>query len=90
MIVVKVELWSAIDGSKTELARMAIANDGTGTDRRCHYIGATFVGRDMAALDRHRVSKAAAIRAWPRHDFHIWNLVARMLDAMGYDKGKRA
>ena len=89
MIVIRVELWSAITGEKTELARMHIANDATGTDRRSHYTGETFVGRSAADLAKGRVSKRGAVRDWPRHDFHIWNLVARMLESMGYDKGKR-
>jgi hypothetical protein len=29
------------------------------------------------------------VRHWPREAFHVWNLVARMLDAMGYDKGRQ-
>jgi hypothetical protein len=90
MIVVRVELWSAIDGSRTELARMAIANDATGTDRRCSYNGVTFVGRDTEALSKVRPSKTGRVADWPRHDLHIWNLVARMLESMGYDKGKRS
>jgi len=28
MIIIKVELWSAITGKTTELARMSIVNDG--------------------------------------------------------------
>lgn len=92
MIVVRVELWSAVDGRKTELARMHIANDGrrTMTDpRRGDYVGETFVGRDSAALDKRRVSKRGAVPGWRRHDFHIWNLVAAMLDDMGYRQGRR-
>lgn len=88
MIVVRVELWSAISGARTELARMHIANDGSGTMRRASYLGQTFVGRRTADLDRERVSKQGRVPDWPRNDFHIWNLVARMLEAMGYDKGK--
>ena len=87
MIVVRVELWSAITGARTELARMHIANDGAGSDRRCNYDGQTFVGRSTAELDKRRVSKRGRVPNWPRHDLHVWNLVARMLEAMGYDKG---
>lgn len=89
MIVVRVELWSAIDGSKTELARMHICNDGRRTianARLGDYTGQTFVGRDSATLDKGRVSKSGEVRDWRRHDFHIWNLVRRMLESMGYDK----
>lgn len=93
MIVVKVELWSAITGQKTELARMHIANDGVASiqsgGKLGAYEGQTFIGRDTAALDRGTVSKRGKVDNWPRADFHIWNLVARMLDAMGYDKQPR-
>lgn len=89
MIVVRVELWSAISGSKTELARMHICNDGAATvanPRLGTYIGETFVGRDTASLDKGRVSKRGRVENWRRLDFHVWNLVRRMLEAQGYDK----
>ncbi|EDX79105.1 hypothetical protein BBAL3_262 [Brevundimonas sp. BAL3] len=92
MIVVRVELWSAANGSKTELARMHIANDGLTTvtnPRLGDYSGQTFVGRDSEALSKGRVSKRGEVRRWRRHDFHIWNLVAAMLDDMGYRQGRR-
>lgn len=87
MIVVRVELHSAIDGRVSELARMEICNDGTGTDRRCHYDGRTLIGRCTAALDQGRVLKRARVTDWPRHDWHVWNLVRTMLDKMGYTRG---
>ena len=89
MIVVRVELWSVVDGSKTELARMHIANDGEATQqnhRLGDYVGETFVGRDAATLAKGRVSKRGSVKAWRRHDFHVWNLVRRMLESMGSDK----
>lgn len=92
MIVVRVELWSAIDGRKTELARMHIANDGRatiGNPRLGDYQGETFIGRDRTALDKGRVSKRGTVRGWRRHDFHVWNLVAAMLADMGYRQGQR-
>src|SRR5690348_5419520 len=51
MIIVRVELWSAITGAKTELARMCIVNDGTGTAARRNYFGKTFRGRSTAQLE---------------------------------------
>ena len=89
MIRVTVELMSAIDGSTTELARMIIANDGdttTTNPRLGSYVGATMIGRNTAALDRGTVSKRGKIINWRRQDFHVWNLVRRMLETMGYDK----
>ncbi|PZU62345.1 MAG: hypothetical protein DI552_00305 [Brevundimonas sp.] len=93
MIVVRVELWSAVDGSRTELARMHIANDGQASvanPRLGDYVGETFVGRDREALNRGRVSRRGQVRGWRRHDFHIWNLVRAMLDDMGYRQGARS
>jgi hypothetical protein len=85
MIVVRVELWSAVTGNKTELARMHICNEGTNTNPRLgNYVGTTFVGRDQEALDRLRVSKKAELADFPRRDLHVWNMVARMLLKMGY------
>lgn len=86
MIVIRVELWSVITGEKTELARMHISNTGNGSAKRGDYAGETFVGRSTAALDRKQISKEAEILNYPRNDLHVWNLVARMLKAMGYDR----
>ena len=90
MIVVTVHLASAVDGSLRQLARMHICNDGAATlsnPRLGDYVGETFVGRDAEALAQGRVAKRGEVRGWRRHDFHVWNLVRRMLEAMGYDKG---
>lgn len=89
MIVVRVELWSAITGEKTELARMHVCNVG-GDTRRGNYSGETFRGRSKEALDRRTVSKLGSVTNWPRLDQHVWNLVAAMLDNMGYGDPKRA
>ena len=89
MIVVRVELWSAVTGQKRELARMHICNDGETTcenPRLGTYVGETFVGRNADMLNKRRVSKRGRVANWRRADFHIWNLVRRMLTDMGYDK----
>jgi hypothetical protein len=94
MIIVSVSLKSAITGVTTELARMEICNDGVGTARRCHYDGRTLVGRCGPDLDKAslagRVAHSARIENWPRHDWHVWNLVGAMLRRMGYVKEPRA
>lgn len=92
MIVVTVHLASAVDGRLQQLARMHICNDGEATLRNPRlgdYVGETFVGRDAETLAQGRVSKRGEVRGWRRHDFHVWNLVRRMLESMGYDKGAR-
>ena len=89
MIVVRIELWSAVDRSVTELARMHLCNDGEASvinHRRGDYVAQTFIGRDTAALDRGQVSKSTKIVNWPRLDKHLWNLVQVALTGMGYGK----
>lgn len=89
MLVVRVELWSAISGEKTELARMEICNDGNSVSHRAgNYDGRSFVGRNGKALDRRTVSKRGRVANWRRLDWHVWNLVAAMLDSMGYTNGR--
>lgn len=83
MIVVRVELHSAITGETTELARMIVDNIG-GTNKRCDYRCRTLRGRCAAALDRLAVQREGRVRNYPRLDLHVWNLVARSLSAMGY------
>ncbi len=88
MIIVRVELWSAITGKTTELARMAICNTGTGDIRHGDYKGMSFRGRSKEQLDNQTPMKVGEIKNWPRLDFHVWNLVAKMLKEMGYTKGQ--
>ncbi len=92
MIVVRVELWSAVTHKKTELARMFISNDETVTLQNPNlgnYNGVTFIGRSAEALDKQTPSKRARVENWRRNDFHVWNLVRAMLENMGYTKGAK-
>lgn len=91
MIIVRVELWSAVNGEKTELARMIIDNIG-GTAQRGDYRCRTLRGRSAAAFDRamHRIGDESVVtrsgNVWghPRLREHVWNLVAKALSGMGY------
>lgn len=86
MIVVRVELHSAITRKVTEIARMHIWNEGDSDDPRIGNYGvAAFRGRDAAPLAKRSVS----ITGWRRLDFHVWNLVRRALEEAGYDKGPK-
>lgn len=88
MIVVRVELWSAVTGEKTELARMHISNTGDMLPGgKFNYTGQTFRGRNSAALDKQSVSKRGVVTNWHRDRYHIWNLVRWMLSNMGYNDG---
>lgn len=87
MIIVKVELWSAVTGKKTELARMEICNSGTNLiSSKGNYHAATLVGRSTEAFNQRRISKSTFIEDWPRQARHVWNLVATALTEMGYGK----
>lgn len=91
MIVVRVELHSAITGETTEIARMSICNKGDGTLKRGNYVGRSIAGRgapmcghDIAHRPKH--IRQAEVLNYPRLTLHVWNLVARMLKSMKYDK----
>jgi hypothetical protein len=87
MIVIRVELWSAVDGQKTEIARAMIHNVG-GTVKVGNYQGETYRGRDGDALDRSMIRKAVTrtgeVTGHRRLDLHVWHLVSKMLASMGY------
>jgi hypothetical protein len=84
MIVVRVELWSARTGEKTELARMEICNDETGTLALRNYIARTLRGRSQKTLNLRITQREGRVTSWPSENVHIWNLVAAALNAMGY------
>lgn len=89
MIVVRVELWSAVTGQRTELARMRISNDGqasTADPSRGCYLGETLKGRSASALDRGEIQRRGRVNNFRRNDLHVWNLVAQMLGRMGYGR----
>lgn len=89
MIVIRVELWSAVDGQKTEIARAMIHNVG-GTTKVGDYQGETYRGRSERALHTAmlfgKVTRRGSVTGYRRLDLHVWNLVARMLQSMGYGK----
>lgn len=84
MIVVKVELWSAITGVKSELARMHIVNDGTGTGTSGNYDITTLRGRSREDLDKNVPNRTAKVIKHPRLAKHVWELVGKALVAVGY------
>jgi hypothetical protein len=83
MIIVRVELHSAITRKVTEIARMKICNTG-GTVERGEYHVATLRGRRTEQLDRGITTREGDVKDYPRQAIHIWHLVARALVAMGY------
>lgn len=87
MIVVRVELHSAITGEVTELGRAVIDNIGGSKDvgnYRCR----TLRGRTRQSLDdawlRRTFKRTGEIVGHRRLQLHVWHLVAKALKAMGY------
>lgn len=88
MLIVRVELHSAVTGQVSEIARLEIINDGTSpTQMRGHYTVNTMRGRGKAELDKRIVQRAARIESWPRLNKHVWSLVAKALGKLGYGYG---
>ena len=91
MLIVKVELWSAVTGEKTEIARMRIANTG-GTDTRGNYEVQTLRGSNatqlLVSLVKKSYTREGSVRNYPRKRHHVWNLVALALEAMEYGGDK--
>lgn len=83
MIVVRVELHSAITGKHTELARMIVDNIG-GTRDLGNYRCRALRGRSAATLDLRAVQREGRVNDYPRLSLHVWNLIARALSSMGY------
>lgn len=87
MIIVKVELLSAITGETTELAKMHIINDGTGSSAKGNYTATSYRGRSKEQLDKAFVMKITKVTNWPRLQLHVWNLVHKALHNLGYTNG---
>lgn len=83
MIVVKVELHSAITGKVSELARMHISNVG-GTKDRGDYSVQTLRGRSKEDLDKRIVNRKGGVTNYPRLAIHVWHLIGRALKSVGY------
>lgn len=104
MILVRVELHSAITGNVTELARMSICNTGENTNsRRGDYTTAVFRGRDSVTLTQNMlrffrsrdeaeatkaITRKGKVQNHARLQEHVWNLVAKALSGMGYGVAK--
>ena len=87
MIIVRVELWSAVTGEVSELARMTIDNIG-GTSNLGDYRTRTLRGRSFEALQKamltNGIQREGQVLGHPRLREHVWNLVAKALTGLGY------
>lgn len=86
MIVVRVELHSAITGRISELARMTIANKGDEINPNIgNYDIKTIRGRSSRQLDDMIVNRKGTVLGHRRLDLHVWYLVAKALKVVGYN-----
>lgn len=79
MIVVRVELHSAVTRQVTEIGRMTICNDGTGSVSRGNYEAVVLRRPAFGAATRR-----AAVRNHARQAEPIWSLIGKALVALGY------
>lgn len=77
MIVIKVELHSAITGEVTTLVEGKIRNDGTGTPGVGNY-------EFEAGRKGGGVARRSRVEGFPRGRLNVWHLLARCLGAAEY------
>jgi hypothetical protein len=90
MLVIRVELHSAVTGKITEIARMLLYNDGTGSSEVGSYKGKTVKGSTQepmapAVIYERKAMREGTVGNYRRLNLHVWHLVARMLASMGYE-----
>jgi hypothetical protein len=90
MLIIRVELHSAVTGKVTEIARMLMYNDGTGDVKMGNYKGKTVPGKTEGpmipqTIHQRRPMRSAEVKLYPRTRLNVWHLVRRMLDNMGYE-----
>lgn len=79
MILVKVELHSAITGKVTEIGRTEIFNDETGTN-----LSGSYGVRVMRRGTKDKVQRAAHVDKHGRLSQSVWVLVRKALVAAGF------
>ena len=81
MIVVKIELWSAVTGNVTELGRTYIWNDGTCEDpKRGNYnVSVCKKGKFKPPIIYRNMTRRGRVENYPRASYNIWRLIIRSL-----------
>lgn len=80
MIIVTIELKSAITKKTTKLGELRIANEGHNEDGSvCDY-----GGKIMTKPTFMKVTREGKVTGHRRNDLTVWHLVAKMLRNMGY------
>lgn len=89
MLVVKIELHSAITGKITEIGRTYIWNDGTvaRNDRGNYGVAVCKKGRFTWPLTN--ALRTGAVKDYPRLSYNVWRLIIRaLLSAFPEEKAK--
>lgn len=84
MIVVKIELWSAVTGKVKEIGRMYIANDGSSDNpkRGDYKVKVCRKGSfDYPGWDDLKTTREGRVENYPRLSYNVWRLVTRALKA---------
>lgn len=76
MIVIRVELHSAITGKVTEIGKMHIINDGTSVTHR----SGNYDVEVMRKGTTYTVQRRARVEDYPRRSEPVWELVRRALN----------
>ena len=94
MIVVRVELHSAITGKTKEIAAMTIANDGSSPTTAIGHYNAATTRKGPAPKTRAELAQAVSlfkgkvrtsrVEDYRRNARPVWDLVALALKGMGY------
>lgn len=82
MIVVKVELHSAITGQISEIGRMHITNDGSSDNVRRGNYNVSLMRRGTTD----QVQRRSRVEKFPRLALSVWVLVARALKNLGIER----
>jgi len=97
MIVIKIELHSAITRKVTEIGRMVIFNDGMGTRTKGDYEANVIRKPTAKGLDwddqmhdtlrnRAQATRTSRVENYSRLSRPVWDLVTLALKNMGYGK----
>ena len=96
MLVVKVELWSAVTGKVSELGRMYLANDGSLHGSRGSYdIKVARRGskqpqsiRQFKGWGSIKTTRTGRVENYPRASYNVWRLITRALKSAFPEEAK--
>lgn len=83
MLVVKIELWSAVTGQASEIGRMYIGNDGTGGQSKGNYdVKVARKGSfEYGSWEEIKTVRTGRVEDYPRLSYNVWRLITRCLKA---------